>query len=262
MVKLNYNDIGAGRPLIILHGLFGSARNWNGMARRLGEFCRAITVDLRNHGDSGHDPAMGYADMVADLQGLLDTLGIAEAVVLGHSMGGKAAMGFALTHPERTTGLIVVDAAPVTYQGNHLGLVDTMQSLPLAQLTGREDAAARLQADGVRDAVIRQFLLQNLVRTDSGYAWRVNLDALRRHMPELVAFPADWPHPAYTGPACFLAGADSDYLQPGYHPAIRRLFPAARIQTIQGAGHWVHADQPDAVLAAVRGFMRELAGHE
>ena len=257
MVRLNYNIQGDGEPLLILHGLFGSARNWSGIARRLGEDYRVIAVDLRNHGDSGHAAAMTYADMVADLDGLLQELGLESAYFLGHSMGGKAAMGFALTHPGRTAGLIVVDIAPVPYRSAHLLFLDAMQSLPLAELAGREDAAARLQAAGVTDAVIRQFLLQNLVRRDGGYAWRLNLQALRQHMDELASFPRDWTHAGYAGPACFLAGGASDYVRPEYYPEIRRLFPAATIKTLEHAGHWVHADQPDAFTAAVRVFLRE-----
>jgi esterase len=257
MVRLNYNIQGDGEPLLILHGLFGSARNWSGIARRLGEVYRVIAVDMRNHGGSGHADAMSYADMVDDLYGLLQELELDTAYFLGHSMGGKAAMGFALTHPGKTAGLIVVDIAPVSYRTDHLPFLDAMQSLPLAELAGREDAAARLQAAGVTDDVIRQFLLQNLVRRDGGYAWRLNLQALRQHMDDLASFPQDWPHASYTGPAGFLAGDASNYVRPEYYPEIRRLFPAATIKTLENAGHWVHADQPEAFITAVREFMRE-----
>jgi esterase len=260
MVQLNYNISGEGRPLIILHGLFGSARNWSGIARRLGEDYRVIAVDLRNHGDSGHAADMTYADMVADLYGLLQELELDTAWFLGHSMGGKAAMGFALTYPGKTAGLIVVDIAPVPYRTAHLPLLDAMQALPLSELSGRDDAAARLQAAGVTDDLIRQFLLQNLVRRDGGYAWRLNLEALRRHMDDLSSFPQDWPHSSYAGPACFLAGDDSDYLLPDYYPEIQRLFPAATVKTLPHAGHWVHADQPDAFTDAVHDCLCEGRG--
>ena len=139
MVQLNYNITGEGEPLIILHGLFGSARNWSGIARRLGGDYRVIAVDLRNHGESGHAAAMTYADMVADLDGLLQELGLESAYFLGHSMGGKASMGFALTHPGKTAGLIVVDIAPVSYRSVHLPFLDAMAALPL----GRTRAIAR-----------------------------------------------------------------------------------------------------------------------
>lgn len=257
MINLNYNILGKGKPLIILHGLFGSSRNWNSVAKTLAADYRAITVDLRNHGESGHAPGMTYPDMVADLDQLLDKLELPGAWLLGHSMGGKAAMGFALTHPQRTQGLIVVDIAPVDYHAGNLPLIEAMQSLPLAELGSRADADARLEAAGVADPVLRQFLLQNLVRRGDGYAWRLNLEALRRHVDDLAAFPVDWPHAAYDGPACFLAGARSDYIQPGHYPVISRLFPAASIRTIEDADHWVHADRPDAVIEAVREIMRE-----
>lgn len=255
MINLNYNTTGKGKPLVILHGLFGSSRNWNSAAKRLAVDYHVITVDMRNHGESGHAPDMTYPDMVADLDRLMTELALPEAWLLGHSMGGKAAMGFALTYPEKTAGLIVVDIAPVTYTVHHLALIEAMQSLPLEELAGRADAATILEEAGVEEPGIRQFLLQNLMRRDGGYAWRLNLEALRRHLDDLASFPARWPHAAYLGPARFLAGARSDYIQPRYYPAIFRLFPAASVQTIDDAGHWVHADQPEAFTEAVRDFM-------
>ncbi|MEJ2760189.1 MAG: alpha/beta fold hydrolase [Gammaproteobacteria bacterium] len=255
MAQLNYNILGEGKPLIILHGLFGSSRNWNGIAKRLAADYCAITVDLRNHGESDHAPDMTYPDMVSDIDRLLDQLELPGAWLLGHSMGGKAAMGFALTHPGKTRGLIVVDIAPVDYHAGNLALIEAMLSLPVMEITSRADADARLEAAGVADAVIRQFLLQNLVRRVDHYEWRLNLEALHRHMDDLASFPDRWPHASYDGPACFLAGSRSEFILPQHHEAIRRLFPAASIRTIENADHWVHADQPDAVIEAVREFM-------
>lgn len=260
MVELNYNITGEGQPLLILHGLFGSSRNWNAVAKQLAADFRVIAVDLRNHGDSGHDADMTYPAMVDDLEHLLDALDLTAATLLGHSMGGKAAMGFALTSPGRTRGLMVVDIAPVSYRPENLALIEAMQSLPLAELQSRADAEARLEKAGVADAIIRQFLLQNLVRRDQGYAWRLNLEALHRHLGDLASFPDDWPHETYGGPACFLAGARSDYILPRHNGEIVRRFPEAVIETVDDADHWVHADRPDAVIAAVRSFMDEVSG--
>ena len=262
MVKLNYNSNGEGKPLLILHGLFGSSRNWNAVAKELAADYRVITVDLRNHGDSGHDPDMTYPAMVVDLVQLLDELALPDAVMLGHSMGGKAAMGFALSHPDRTAGLIVVDIAPVSYPPGHMPLIRAMQSLPLSEIASRGDAETHLQAAGVDEPLIRQFLLQNLARDGGGYRWRLNLEALRRHLADLASFPDDWPHSSYAGPACFLAGERSDYILPRHHGEIIRLFPEAVIETVESAGHWVHADRPEAVIAAVRTFMEKSVNGE
>jgi pimeloyl-ACP methyl ester carboxylesterase len=256
MAKLNYNEYGEGKPLIIMHGLFGSARNWNSIAKALAGDRRVFAVDLRNHGDSPDTGSMTYPEMVADLQELLDGLGLPAAALLGHSMGGKVAMAFALSHPERTEALMVADIAPVVYSGNFMKFIDAMLALPLEKIRSRSEADEHLREAGIEAAMVRQFLLQSLVRGKHGYAWQLNLKTLRKSLTELSGFPADWPRP-YTGPVCFLSGTDSDYLLPEHRDVIRALFPAATLRSIEGAGHWLHAEKPEAFVREVRDFLKE-----
>ncbi len=245
---------GDGPPLAILHGLFGSGRNWASVARALAAFRRVIALDLRNHGASPWTETMGYAEIAEDVRATLRALGHRRFALLGHSMGGKAAMVLALTHADEVERLIVVDVAPVAYAPRHLGYVQAMRALDLAGIARRAEADAQL-APAVPDAAERAFLLQNLLFEHGQARWRLNLVAIEREMPSLVGFPALPAGTRYPGPALFVAGERSDYLHPEHEKAIRRLFPAARIARLQGAGHWLHAEQPQAFLDLVEPFL-------
>ncbi|MCP4328877.1 MAG: alpha/beta fold hydrolase [Alphaproteobacteria bacterium] len=253
-LELAYQAAGEGPPLIILHGLFGSGRNWTSIARRLGDRHRVYTLDLRNHGDSPWDPSMDYIDMAADVVAFMDVQGLETAAVIGHSMGGKAAMALALEQGARVSALVVVDIAPVTYDQRHLPYVRAMQAVDLAVARRRSEVDARLR-DAIPDAGIRAFLLQNLTPVEGGAAWRLNLDALAAEMPRLVDFPRPLLDRRYTGPALFVAGARSDFVGAEHGDLIGRLFPRAVVETVADADHWVHADQPDKFVAAVTGFL-------
>ena len=253
-VDLAAQRLGDGPPLVVLHGLFGSGRNWGGHARALSERRAVHLLDLRNHGESPWHDEVGYAVMAADVAAYMDAQGIERAEILGHSMGGKTAMMLALAEPERVTALMVVDIAPVAYGHSHEGHAEAMQALDLSSLTRRSDADAALAA-AVPDPGERAFLLQNLVARDGAYRWRANLDALRSGMAQLVGWPEPEPGAGYDGPTFFLAGADSNYVLPEHRSEILRLFPAAEIDHIDEAGHWVHAQQPQAFLEAALGFL-------
>lgn len=243
-----------GPPLLIAHGLFGSARNFNSLGRRLAKNRRVVMVDMRNHGDSPWDTDTRYPALADDLAEAIDRLCGGEALVLGHSMGGKAAMTLALSQPDRLAGLIIADIAPVTYTHTHLNYLHAMREMDLARITRRSDADPLL-AEVVADPMLRAFLLQNLVIEDGVARWRINLDALAEGMDDLIDFPASLPKTAFEGPAYFLHGGASDYAAPGTHPHIRALFPGAEIEALPGAGHWLHAEQPDAFLAKVEGWL-------
>jgi len=257
MAKLNYNIHGEGEPLIVLHGLFGSGRNWNSVAKELARHRQVITLDLRNHGDSKHTDTMTYADMAGDIEWLMAELGLHSAALLGHSMGGKVAMAFALSQPKRTDALMVADIAPVEYRFTFTGFIDAMLSLPVDEIRNRGDADEWLREAGIKDDMVRAFLLQSLVRHDGAYAWQLNLPVLQEYMQELASFPSDWPVHHYDGPVRFLAAGESDYLQPRYYPVISELFPEADVRTIEGAGHWLHADKPETFVREVRDFLTE-----
>ena len=241
-------------PLAILHGLFGSGRNWASIAQRLAAHRPVITFDLRNHGASAWSGGMQYGEMAEDVLAMLQERGLRRAALLGHSMGGKAAMMAALRDPDMVERLIVVDIAPVAYPPHHLGLVRAMRALDLSAIKRRGDADGLLAA-AVPDAAERGFLLQNLVFEDDHARWRLNLEAVEREMSVLVGFPPLPDDAVYRGPALFVGGARSDYLLPEHEPAIRRRFPHARIERVEHAGHWVHAEQPAAFLRILEPFL-------
>lgn len=238
-------------PLLIVHGLFGSARNWGVIARRLSEDRLVIAVDQRNHGDSPWDDAHGYEDMAADLARVIGDHG-GQADVLGHSMGGKAAMVLALTRPGLVRRLIVADIAPVAYGHSQNHLVDAMQSLDLTGLTLRSEADRRL-AETVDDPGVRAFLLQSLDLKSNPPRWKLNLNVLRDEMDGITGWPGT--PGRFDGPALFVSGARSDYVRPEHHGAIRAQFPAARFTEIGEAGHWLHAERPREFEAVVRDFI-------
>ena len=242
-------------PLLIAHGLFGSARNFNTLGKRLAMTRRVVMVDMRNHGLSPWNKDNSYHAMADDLADAVQRLCGGNAVVLGHSMGGKAAMVLALSRPELLAGLIVADIAPVPHSHTHLPFIKAMQAVDLSQITRRAEADLML-ADAVAEPMLRSFLLQNL-RVEGGLAeWRINLAALEANMAALLDFPTDLLEPVFEGPAYFLHGGASPYVAPETHPRIRALFPDADIEALPGAGHWLHAEQPEAFLGNVEGWLR------
>jgi esterase len=250
-MNLNFRQYGEARtgspPLVLLHGLFGSLINWQRIASNLSSRHHVIVPDLRNHGRSPHSADISYQSMAMDILQLLDDLRLTEAVLIGHSMGGKLAMWLALTASNRVSQLVSVDMAPVTYQSNFSTILHALMALPLAQIESRKAADAWL-ASAIPAVSIRGFLLQNLQRTDSGWQWRNNLAALNTGIDSILDFPSMPVEKPYTGPAMFIYGSESDYVLAEYHPRILELFPAAGLQSIAGAGHWVYADQPETFL--------------
>ncbi len=240
-------------PLVIAHGLFGSARNWNVLSRKLAEGRRVVAADMRNHGDSPRAPTQTYADMAADLAELIEEHG-APADVLGHSMGGKAAMALALTRPDLVRRLIVADIAPVRYDHSHAHFLAAMRAVDLTGLRRRSQADALLAA-GIEDRGMRAFLLQSLSVSPDGARWKLNLDALEAALPDIMDWPEALDARRFDGPALFLTGGASDYVAPAHEPRIRALFPAARRIEIPGAGHWLHAEKPEPFRARVAEFL-------
>ncbi|WP_417719597.1 alpha/beta fold hydrolase [Salipiger sp.] len=236
-------------PLVIVHGLYGSARNWGVIAKRLSDERRVIAVDQRNHGDSGWTDSHSYPDMAADLAEVIDTLG-GRADVLGHSMGGKAAMVLALTRPERVGRLIVADIAPVTYGHTQMHYIDAMRSVDLSTVEKRSDANDQLLRS-VDDPSLCSFFTQSLDL--KARRWKLNLDTLAAEMDKILSFPEV--SGRFDGPALFLSGSESNYVLPEHRDRIRALFPAAKFARIPGAGHWLHAEKPREFEAAVRAYL-------
>ncbi|MGJ8583760.1 MAG: alpha/beta fold hydrolase [Marinosulfonomonas sp.] len=235
--------------LLIAHGLFGSGRNWGVIARRLSDERQVIAVDMRNHGDSDWFPCHSYGEMAGDLAEVIADHG-APMDVLGHSMGGKAAMVLALSGSDVVRKLIVADIAPVGYSHTQIHLAQAMQALDLDQINSRAEADEILQSRE-DDPSVRAFLLQSLDLKSK--KWRLNLDVLSAEMAGIIGFPEV--SGQFSGPAFFLSGGDSAYVRREYRPEIKRLFPAARFAKIPGAGHWVHAEKPREFEAAVRTFL-------
>ena len=260
-VELAYQDSGSGPPLVILHGLFGSGRNWTRLARQLAESWRVYALDLRNHGESPWDGEMDYLAMADDVLAFLDRRGLDRATLIGHSMGGKAAMAVALVQPARVEALVVVDIAPSVYALALQGYVDAMQALDLSSLSRRGEADAALRS-AVADPAIRGFLLQNLVARNGRYSWRPNLTVLAAAMPVLSAFPDELFTRTYRGRTLFLGGGLSDYIRPEHRPTIQALFPRARIEMVPGVGHWVHAEAPEVFLAHLQAFLGDKADRQ
>jgi esterase len=253
-VALAATEYGEGKPAAILHGLFGSARNWASIAQRLGARHRVIVFDLRNHGASPWADAMDYPAMAEDLRAAMAARGHRRFAVIGHSMGGKVAMTLALSEPAAVERLVVVDIGPTAAPAPFLGHIRAMRALDLAKVARRRDADAALAA-AIPDPATRAFLLQGLVFGDGAPRWQLNLAALEAALPAIGGFPEFPSGTHYDGPALFIAGGKSDLLPRDSEPAIRAFFPHAAIERIANAGHWVHAEQPAAFLTLVEPFL-------
>jgi len=254
-VRLARQSFGAGPPLLFLHGLFGSGRNFRTLARGFADRFTCCLVDLRNHGDSPHARPADYPAMAADVLALMDEEGWPEVHLVGHSMGGKVAMHLALLRRERVHRLAVLDIAPVRYGHGHRELIDALLALDLARVRRRADADAALAAE-VPDPALRAFLLQNLMIDGEGRArWRIALGILHDDMDRLLDFPLPRAWGSFDGPALFLRGGRSDYVPDTAVAEIRRLFPRAVLETVDGAGHWLHAEQPAEVQRRLRVFL-------
>ncbi|MGR3503621.1 alpha/beta fold hydrolase [Pseudaestuariivita sp.] len=236
-------------PVLIAHGLFGSARNWGVIAKRLSDAHHVVAVDMRNHGQSPHLATHSYDDLAEDLAEVIDAHG-GQASVIGHSMGGKAAMMLALTRPDMVNRLLVADIAPVRYSHTQLGFVEAMQRVYTKAITSRSDLVAAL-APEVSDPSLQSFFAQSFdMQTRQ---WRLNLDTLAREMQKIMDFPDV--SGVYDGKSVVLTGAQSDYVTAEHRPRITALFPKARFVQLKDAGHWLHADQPRAFEAAARVFL-------
>lgn len=254
-MKLYYRETGQGEPVIILHGLFGAGDNWLSVARLLEEEYRVILPDAQNHGQSPHSPEFNYQAMVGDLAELLDELGLESALFVGHSMGGKAAMNFAVAHPDRVQKLAVVDIAPKHYPVHHQTILKAYSSIDLQNMKSRKDADSAMAAY-IKDMGTRQFLLKNLTRAEGGgFKWKHNLPVITEQI-ENVGEPLPQ-NTRYEKPTLFIAGSQSDYIQPQDHAIIKEHFPKARVEVVQGAGHWVHAEKPEEVVQLLKGLFNE-----
>ncbi len=252
-MQLHFKESGQGPAVVLLHGLFGSSDNWHPVAARLAEAYHVFALDHRNHGQSPHSAEMDYPVMAADVDRFFAARGLARARILGHSMGGKTAMQLALHFPQRVEKLVVADMAPRAYAPAHDHIFAALLALDLPSFQTRAQLEEAL-APEIPNPVLRRFLLKNLGRSPAGgFGWKINLRDLALNywrLREPVAGTAP-----FAGPVLFLRGGKSKYVQPADEPLIRAWFPAAKIQTLPEAGHWVHADQPEEFLRLVLEFL-------
>jgi esterase len=265
-MKLYYREVGntTAPAIIILHGLFGSSDNWLTVSKVIAEHgYRVILPDQRNHGQSLRSDEFGYVDMAADLHELITDLQLEQPVLVGHSMGGKTMMQYAMTY--RNSGsmgafrrLVVVDIAPKFYPVHHADILRGLSAIDLAALRTRAEADTIL-SQYEPSPTVRQFLLKNLYRTEVNgqqqFAWRLNLSIISREIHGIGEELTD-AHPVNV-PTLFIRGSKSPYILDSDLPGILRLFPHAQLATIEGAGHWVQAEKPTEFVEALVGFLNE-----
>ncbi len=239
---MHYVSTGQGPAVVLIHGLFGNLDNLKNLANALEPHYQVIRVDLPNHGQSQHWQQMDYPQLAQECVNLLSTLAIPEAHFVGHSMGGKVAMALALLHPEKVTSLVVADIAPVSYSPRHQKVFAGLTSLPLDSKTTRKTALEHLLAADI-DVGTAQFLLKNLQRTDTGFEWKMNLAGLIENYPHIIGW--DMPNTSFNKPCFFIRGGESEYVTAEHTDAIMQQFPKVSAKTINGTGHWLHAQKPE-----------------
>jgi esterase len=268
-MELFCRKLGSGYPFILLHGLFGSSDNWFSFGRKLASGYEVYLADLRNHGQSPHHPIHNYQEMRDDLLGMMDKLNLPDAIIMGHSMGGKAALAFALRYPSRVKKMIVIDISPFRYDKANAPpqvfapeyVIQGLQNIDPEKLNSREEADRQLQ-EFIPSLAVRQFLLKNLKRTpDNRFFWMMNIPVLVRSMHEIYKGVIDETMiemqniPEF--PLLFIKGEKSEYISKRNEEAIHRIFPWAEMVTIHNSGHWVHAEQPVQLLEAVYRFIEK-----
>jgi esterase len=253
-MKLFFRELGQGQPIIIMHGIFGSSDNWLTQARILSEHYRVISLDLRNHGQSPHDETFDYQSMANDLQVFIKENKLENPIVIGHSMGGKVAMNFALAHPEMLERLIIVDISPRPYNLEHYVIIDGLKSVPIKTITSRNEADAAL-APFVPEADVRQFLLKNLQRkTEGGFSWKINLPVIDKNLSNIgldLQFKG-----TFDKPTLFIRGGRSKYVRDEDMTHIKEVFPKATLETLD-TGHWVQAEKPKEFVELVLKWLNQ-----
>lgn len=251
-MQLNYKKFGEGFPIIILHGLLGSLDNWQTIAKKLSEKFQVFIIDQRNHGRSPHREEFNYELLSNDLLEFFDQHQIQRAHVIGHSMGGKAAMKFALEHPDKVERLIIVDVAPGFYEEQHSNVFNALFAADVKHATSREEVEKVLREKLSNDEATVQFLLKGLQRAEPGqpgFQWKFNLKSLHKNYNKISeAITASKP---FVGQTLFIKGEKSDYISAVNRDSIAKLFPNYQVSEIKGAGHWVHADKPEEFIQEV-----------
>ena len=255
-MELNYKKCGKSGPcLIIIHGLLGSLDNWQTIAQILSEQYQVYSIDQRNHGRSPHSSEINYQILVEDLNNFIQQHQLENIVLMGHSMGGKVAMLFALTYPERLNKLIVVDIAPKKYTGGHELILETMLEADLSLFDSRKDIE-QFFIEKLKSKSLVLFVTKNLGRhSDNTFYWKCNLDSIAKHYDDLMDFPAS--DKIYSGHTFFIKGTLSSYIQESDHIFIQKFFPHAKVFDILNASHWVHCDNTNDFINTIQYILQE-----
>lgn len=251
-MRLHFTSLGQGQPLLILHGLLGSLDNWQTIGKILSEHFTVYLIDQRNHGRSPHSPDFNYRLLTEDLAGFIAEHRIERPLLLGHSMGGKTIMNFAVSHPTLPDKIIVVDIMPKQYEPHHQPVFDGLNAISLQTLQSRKEADEIL-SKYVSAPAERQFLLKNLAHGDKGYQWRVNLKSLYENLPvvnEGLVYSGK-----FSGLSLFVVGAKSNYYKEGDEKIVEEYFPNATWKTFD-AGHWVQAEKPMELVQCIIDFAK------
>jgi esterase len=252
-MKLFSRDLGEGQPIVIMHGIFGSSDNWLTQARMLSPHFHVYSLDMRNHGQSPHDDGFDYKVMVEDVREFLDDKGLTNPIIIGHSMGGKVAMNFALAYPDKLEKLIVVDIAPRPYNLEHYVILDGLKAVPIDTISSRNEADEALAAF-VPEADVRQFLLKNLQRKpQGGFSWKINLPVIDKNLSNIgvdLLYPGK-----FEKPTLFVRGGRSRYVKDEDMTKIKAVFPQAHLETLD-TGHWVQAEKPQEFVDLVMGWLK------
>ena len=255
-MKLNFKTFGEGPPLVILHGLFGMLDNWKSIGTQLSKDFSVYLVDIRNHGRSPHSPTHTYADIASDLNQWMEDQWLYEATLIGHSMGGKAAIQYAYDYPEHLEKLVVVDIVPKTYSGGHETIIEALQSIPIDEVTSRSEVEERLQV-AIKERGVILFLMKNLTRKkEGGFQWKMNLPVIAESYRSQIMASPDYSDPIETE-TLFVKGGKSQYIQPEDVQLLDELFTNYKLETCTDAGHWVHADQPQQLISLLKEFILE-----
>jgi esterase len=253
-MKLNFKKLGEGKPVIIMHGVFGSLDNWFTVGKKLAENFKVYLLDLRNHGDSFYDNEFTYEAMANDLVNFIESEHVDNPIIIGHSMGGKVAMKFAVNFPQLFEKLIVVDIAPRAYPPHHQQILKGLQSIDLKSLRSRKDADDQL-SEYIPDLGVRQFLLKNLTRdSENNFKWKINLPVIAEKIENIGEGLED--RMASDKPTLFIRGENSDYISNDDSISIISFFPNSEIKTVKNAGHWVHAENPEELIRLVEEFIK------
>lgn len=253
-MNLNFKLKGTGKPIIILHGLFGMLDNWNTIGSQLAKMYAIYLVDQRDHGRSSKSTEFGYELLATDLKLFCDEHGLTKIGLIGHSMGGKTAMTFANHYPDLVDKLMVVDIAPKKYDGGHEDIFEAILGIPIEDITTRSEVDDLLSVN-ITNLGVRQFLMKNLTRKkEGGFEWKANFQLLYDSYNEIMDIPEITTKSDIE--TLFIRGELSNYIQEADEQLIKEYYPKAKIETISGAGHWVHAEKPNELLDSIHSFFQ------